>query len=144
MRKIITVSFAVLILAGTGLAFSWPYLKMGFADSAHYTEDDKPEYEYYTPDLLKNMPRISDHYEFSFSNISGPQAYVFSVHFQGTADSIAIQNYLKTQGYEAQKTCHVEAVCWRSYKSNDVISIAKFTSPDEIFVDLYRSPYTNL
>jgi hypothetical protein len=142
VRKFITVTFAVLALTGIGLALGWPYLKMGFTSSAHYTEKDKLEYEYYTPELLKKMPRISDNYEFSYSNISGPQAYVFSVHFQGASNGIEIQNYLKNEGYELQGTCDVEAECWRSYKSNDVISIAKFSSPNEIFVDLYRSPYT--
>lgn len=142
MRKFITFSAAVLMLSGVTLTFAWPYFKMGFASSAHYTEQDKREYQYYTPELLKKMPRISDNYEFSYSNISGPQAYVFSIHFQGSSDSIKIQNYLKVEGYELQKTCNVEAECWRSYKNNDVISIAKLSSPNEVFVDLYRSPYT--
>ena len=141
MKKFIIVS-VVLGLVGVALAFGWPYIKMGFASSAYYTERDKPEYEYYTPELLKKMPRISNNYEFSYSNISGPQAYVFSVNFHGSSDSIEIQNYLKTKGYKLQKTCHVEAVCWQSYKNNDVISIATFPSSNEVFVDLYRSPYT--
>ncbi|WP_338049344.1 hypothetical protein [Rosenbergiella gaditana] len=52
MKKCITVSI-VLVLTGVALAFGWPYLKMGFASSAYYTERDKAEYEYYTPELLK-------------------------------------------------------------------------------------------
>ncbi|MBT0724866.1 hypothetical protein HH682_10590 [Rosenbergiella sp. S61] len=141
MRKFTTVFSVVLLFVGVALTLGWPYLKMGFASSANYTERDKREYDYYTPELIKKMPRISDNYEFSYSNISGPQAYVFSVHFQGARDSIKIQNYLKTEGYELQKTCDVEAECWRSHKTNDVISIAKFLSSNEIFVDLYRSSY---
>lgn len=73
MKKYITVS-VVLVLTGVALAFGWPYLKMGFASSAYYTERDKAEYEYYTPELLKKMPRTSDDITFEFGKVSGPQA----------------------------------------------------------------------
>lgn len=80
MKKFIIVSVVLGLVSGA-LAFGWPYLKIGFASSAYYTERDKPEYEYYTPELLKKIPRISNNYEFSYSNISGPQAYVFFSKF---------------------------------------------------------------
>lgn len=47
------------------LYLGWPYLKIGFASSAHYTDKDKIEYEYYTPEVLKKMPRISNSHEFT-------------------------------------------------------------------------------
>ncbi|WP_191922201.1 hypothetical protein [Pantoea agglomerans] len=86
MKKFITVS-VVLGLVGVVLAFGWPYIKMGFASSAYYTERDKPEYEYYTPELLKKMPRISDDYAFEFGNVSGPEANVFTVRYHGTSET---------------------------------------------------------
>lgn len=144
MRKFITASFAVLVLAGIGLAFGWPTLKMGFTSSAHYTEEDKQEYEYYTPEILKKIPKISNNYNFDYSKGPGRDEYVFTVHFYGAKakDSNVIINYLKHEGYELQKTCDVEAECWRSNKNTDVITIAHFTSLKEIFVQIYRSPYT--
>lgn len=138
MRKFITVSAAVLVLAGVALAFGWPYLKMGFASSAYYTERDKREYEYYTPELLKRMPRISNNYEFSYSNISGPQAFVYGVHFYGITDTSKIRDYLISKGYEPQKQCQTEAECWRSPQSKDVVSIYGLAKPDLVGVEIYR------
>lgn len=79
MRKSLALLSCVVIVAGITLMCVWPRLAMEFADSAHYTEKDKREYEYYTPDLLRKMPRISDDYEFSYSRISGPDAVVYGV-----------------------------------------------------------------
>ena len=142
MRKTLVALVGVIIIAGIALVFGWPYVRMEFATSAHYTEQDKREYEYYTPDILKRMPRVSDNYSFDFSKGSGRNEFVFTIHFYGIKDSGVIINFLKSEGYEPQKTCDVEAECWRSYKNNDVISIAYFTSPKEVFVQIYRSPYT--
>ncbi|MCU5771154.1 hypothetical protein N5923_02430 [Erwiniaceae bacterium BAC15a-03b] len=143
MRKRTKFWIGAILVAGMLLTAVWTFLKLEFAGSASYTEQDWLKYEFYTPELLKKMPRISDDYNFDFANITGPEALVFSVHFQGTTDSSEIQNYLRAKGYEPQKTCSIEAECWRSYKSNDVISIGKFMSSKEIFVDIYRSPYTD-
>ncbi|AUX72205.1 hypothetical protein [Erwinia pyrifoliae] len=142
MKKHVIFRTCVIFVAAIILATGWTFLKLEFAGSAYYTEKDWLEYEFYTPDLLKRIPRISDEYTFEFGNVTGPEAHVFSVHFQGVTDSNEIRNYLKSEGYEPQKTCNVEAECWRSYKNNDVISVAKFLSPKEVFVDVYRSPYT--
>ena len=142
MRKCIIFRTCVIFVVGMILAAIWTFLKLEFASSAYYTKQDWLEYEFYTPGLLKKMPRVSDEYQFEFGNITGPEAHVFSVHFQGATDSSDIRDYLKAEGYELQKTCNLEAECWRSYKNNDVISIVKRLSPKEIFVDIYRSPYT--
>lgn len=143
MKKFITVFSVVSLFVGVALTLGWPYLDMGFSSSANYTQRDKREYDHYTPELLKRMPRISDNYEFSYSNISGPQAFVYGIQFNGTNDASRIREYLISEGYELQKTCNVEAECWRSHKTNDVISIANFLSSKEIFVDLYRSSYND-
>lgn len=57
MRKSVTVALGVIVAAGIVLTAALPYVKMEFAGSAHYTEQDTREYEYYTPELLKNMLR---------------------------------------------------------------------------------------
>ncbi|MDX5628281.1 MULTISPECIES: hypothetical protein [unclassified Brenneria] len=100
MRKLITALAAVLLLAGAAFVFVWAYLKMEFASSAHYTEQDKREYAYFTPDLLKNMPMISNDYRFEYGNVTGPEAHVFTVHFYGTTDSNVIRDYLRSEGDE--------------------------------------------
>lgn len=140
-RKLIKASTLALFMGGIVLAFAWPYVKMEFASSAHYTEQDTQEYEYFTPDLLKNMPRITNDYRFEYGNVTGPEAHVFTVHIFGTTDSSTIRDYLRAQGYEPQKVCDVEAECWRSRRNSNVVTIAKFVSPEEVFIQLSQSPY---
>ncbi|MEW5289709.1 MULTISPECIES: hypothetical protein [Erwinia] len=142
MRKAIIVLIGVIVISGVVLLVGWPYVKMEFVNSAHYTEQDIREYEYYTPEILKKIPRVSNNYSFDFSKGPGNDESVFTVHFYEAKDSSIITGYLRSEGYERQKTCDVEAECWRSHKNNDVISVAYFTSPKEIFVQIYRSPYT--
>jgi len=50
MKKILT-GLAIAVLIGViMLAVAWPYIKMEFASSAHYTEQDKREYEFIRQD----------------------------------------------------------------------------------------------
>lgn len=56
MRKAIAMLMSVVVISGIALVIIWPHLKMEFASSAHYTSQDKREYEYYTPELLKKCP----------------------------------------------------------------------------------------
>ncbi|MDK1702531.1 hypothetical protein OSR40_002130 [Serratia rubidaea] len=142
MRKSVTVALGVIVAAGIVLAAALPYLKMEFADSAHYTEQDTREYEYYTPELLKNMPKISNDYEFNYSNISGPQALVFGIQFNGTTDTGKIRDYLVSEGYQPQQQCQTEAECWRSAQSKDVVSFYQSTELNLVSVEIYRSEYT--
>jgi len=141
MKKIL-IGLAVAVLVSIiVLAIAWPYVKMEFASYAQYTEQDTREYEYFTPELLKNMPRITNDYRFEYGNVTGPEAHVFTVHIYGTTDSSTIRDYLRAQGYEPQKVCDVEAECWRSHKNSNVVTIAKFVSPEEVFIQLSQSPY---
>lgn len=141
MKKIL-IGLAIAVLVSIiVLAVVWPYVKMEFASYAQYTEQDTREYEYLTPDLLKNMPRITKDYRFEYGNVTGPEAHVFTVHIYGTTDSSTIRDYLRVQGYESQKVCDVEAECWRSHKNSNVVTIAKFVSPEEVFIQLSQSPY---
>lgn len=142
MKKTIIAIISVVAIAGISLIVGWPYVRMGFASSAHYTAKDRREYEYYTPIILKKIPKISDTYSFDFSKDSDRNESVYTVHFYGAKDSNLIIRYLRSAGYQRQKTCDVEAECWRSFKNNDVITIAHFTSPQEIFVQVYRSSDT--
>ncbi|BFO10846.1 hypothetical protein GGER_33560 [Serratia rubidaea] len=59
MKKSSKIVGIVAVLIVAGLLYSWPLIQMEFAGSAHYTEQDKREYAFYTPDILKKMPRIS-------------------------------------------------------------------------------------
>ena len=146
MNKRIIAKVVGVFIVGSFLAVIWIFCKLFFAGSASYSESDWVEYEFYTPDLLKGMPRISDKHQFDFNNITGPDAHVFTVHFYGATDSKKVRSFLKNKGYEPQSSCDVEAECWKKKHDpdNDVISVAKFQSPDEIFVQIYRkfgTPY---
>ena len=138
MKRNITVLFSVFIVGVIGLVAGWPYIQMDFASSAHYTELDNREYEYFTPDLLKEMPRISKNYAFSYSNISGPQAFIYSIQFNDTTDTREIREYLISKGYEQQKQCQTEAECWRSKRNKDIVSFYSLPELDLVEVEIYR------
>ncbi|MGB8664651.1 MAG: hypothetical protein WCD24_07795, partial [Serratia inhibens] len=84
MRKAFKIALGVVVVIMAAFAYLWPTIRMELAGSAHYTEQNKKEYDYYTPDILKNIPRISDRYEFDFYNVAGPGSLVYSVTFYGT------------------------------------------------------------
>lgn len=137
------VTIGAMLVIGFISLLAWPYIKMEFSSSAHYTENDEREYKYYTPKLLKEMPRISDHYSFQYANISGPQAFVFGVKFEGIADSRKVRDYLLSSGYLRQNQCDIEAECWRSTDSADEVTISASTVTNTVSVQIYRSSYRN-
>ncbi|MBS1204098.1 MAG: hypothetical protein H6R25_997 [Proteobacteria bacterium] len=53
MSRSLKLLTMVIVLIAAALIWSWPYITMEFAGSAHYTEQDSREYEFYTPDILK-------------------------------------------------------------------------------------------
>lgn len=140
-RKFIKATAIAVFVGVIVLTIVWPYVKMEFASSAHYTEQEKREYEFYTPELLKNMPRISTQYAFDFSNVSGPEAHVFTLTFYNVTETKAIRDYLTSSGYKLQKSCDVEADCWRNPMTTDVVTVANLLSEKGTFVQVYRSPY---
>ncbi len=142
LKKFLRMLACAVIVISAAFFFAWPYLKMEFASSAHYTQQDKREYEHYTPELLKKMPRITKNYTFEFGNISGPQAHVFTVRFYGTTDTRKIRDYLISVGYKPQAQCDAEAECWRIENSKDVVTLAAYALPDSVVVRIYRSPPT--
>ncbi|QHM77441.1 hypothetical protein C7M52_03440 [Mixta theicola] len=130
------------VVAGTLLFSAWTYIKMEFASSAYYSQQDKREYAFYTPELIKNMPRITDHYRFEYGNISGPEAQVFTIRFDGTTDTSKIRRYLMSVGYQPQAQCNVKAECWLSQSNTDIVTLFSYSSPDSVVLQIYRSPYT--
>lgn len=142
MRRSLKIGAVVVVAAAIGFAWLWPYIEMEFAGSAHYTEQDTREYEFYTPELLKNMPRITSQYIFSYTNISGPQAFVWDVEFNGTTDTSRIYAYLESAGYKLQPTCHVEAKCWQTTSNNYVVTVAAIDSDKSVLVQVVDSSYS--
>lgn len=134
VKTLITVIITIIIAA-----FAWPYVKMEFAGSAYYTQNDEKAYAFYTPDLLKRMPRISDRYTFQYMNISGPQAFVYGIRFEDTTDMQKIREYLAAAGYKPQMRCETKAECWRSGQSKDVVTLYNTTSPNNVVVQIYRN-----
>lgn len=137
--RILTI---VLVAIGAMFAFAWPYIKMEFAGSAYYTQQDSREYAFYTPELLKNMPRIAEHYSFEYGNISGPQAFVYGVKFEGTTETGRIRDYLLAAGYQPQTRCDVEAECWLSSRAKgDIVTLYTSDPLNMVGVQIYRTPY---
>ncbi|GKW22442.1 hypothetical protein R0L47_07185 [Pectobacterium polonicum] len=137
LLKIFAMLGITVIAAAVGSL--WPYIKMNFAGSAHYTEQDKREYAFYPPDFLKNMPRITARYGFNFSNVTGPEAKVWTMNFYGTEDTSKVHTYLTSMGYGKQDRCDVEAECWRTH---DVVTVATFDTDKSVMIQVYSSPYT--
>ncbi|HGM6860795.1 hypothetical protein [Serratia rubidaea] len=141
VQKIIAVIGSIVIVAVAAVfAYLWPTMKTEFAGSAQYTEQDSRLYNFYTPELFKNMPRISDHYDFNYASISGPEAQAFAVTFYGTTDISNVNAYLANMGYQPQGTCTVEAKCWRTTESKDVVMVAQLPKPERVFIQIYRRP----
>lgn len=127
------------VIVGVFVYF-WPTIKMELADSAHYTEKDKREYEYYTPDILKKMPKISEKYEFDFYNVAGPGSLVYSITFYNTNDTDRINTYLTSHGYIKQNTCSVEGICWSSSDPTETITVSTVAKMNAVMVQVDRSP----
>lgn len=143
MRKAFVVLISVIALAGVALAICWPYVRMEFASSAYYTEQDKQAHEHYTPELLKKIPRISENYKFEFGRITGTEANVFTVRFYGVSETQTIRYYLKSKGYEPQASCDVEAECWKSHATQDEVTVGNIHSEKGVIVQIYRRLYSN-
>lgn len=87
------------------------------------------------------MPRITDRYDFNFSNVTGPEAKVWTVNFYGTEDTSKVHTYLTSMGYKKQERCDVEAECWRAAGTHDVVTVATFDTDKSVVVQVYSSPY---
>ncbi|EOV3270964.1 hypothetical protein ACOM1Z_003585 [Cronobacter dublinensis] len=112
----------VVVLCGFAI-YAIPFIKMEFAESAHYTEKDSREYSFYTPEILQEMPRISEKYEFSFMNVTGPAAHVNVVKFYGTIDATKVDEYLLNKGFKKQDKCDIEATCWHGSDPRETIYV---------------------
>ncbi|HDF2340727.1 TPA: hypothetical protein PC598_000249 [Morganella morganii] len=122
MRNSIKVVIGMGVLICIGLVYFWPYVQMEFAESAHYTEQDKREYDFYTPEILKKMPRVSNDYSFDFANITGPATHVNAIKFSGVKDVSQIEKYLISSGY-VKRACDFEQPCWRNLDPQESIYI---------------------
>ncbi|MEN3753804.1 hypothetical protein [Mangrovibacter yixingensis] len=136
MSKRIKFLVIFIVLVGGLVAYFTPVIKMELAESAQYTENDKREYNFYTPELLKKMPRIAEQYDFHFANISGPAAHIYSVTFYGTHDTSKIDDYLSSNGYKKQQSCNIEADCWQAGDPQAEITVSKLESPESLQVSL--------
>ena len=133
----------VLMVIAICSSYFWPNIKMRLAGNAQYTEFDKAKYDYYTPKVLKKMPRISQVYDFNYTNISGPKADVWSVTFYNTKDTWKISEYLSMAGYEKQEKCDIEAECWCLRGSDEVLTVVNMNSSNAVRVDILKSLYND-
>lgn len=124
MRNALKIFTAVAVVIIVGLAWTWPYIEMSFEGSAHYTEQDKREYEFYTPDVLREMPRISPRYDFNYVNITGPAAFIHAVSFYDIDDSGKVDLYLEEKGYTKQDDCFIDGKCWKGRDPEETITVA--------------------
>ncbi|KAA8994552.1 hypothetical protein FJU30_26180 [Affinibrenneria salicis] len=131
------ITLIILVVCVIGLFYGLQYLKMEFADGADYTQQDKREYDYYTPELLKNMPRVSNVYRFHYSNVSGPNpALVYQASFYGTTDIRKIDTYLEKNGYKKTGVCNTNGDCWIGKDPNITVFVGIEENPGTIRVEM--------
>lgn len=140
MRTPFKVALSIVGIIAAIFAYSWPTIKMELAGSAHYTEQNKREYNFYTPDILKKMPRISDRYEFDFYNVTGPGSLVYSVTFYNTNDISKVNAYLVSLGYIKQDSCSVEGECWNGNDSTETVTVSAVSKINAVMVQVDNSP----
>ncbi|MFC0141415.1 hypothetical protein ACFFJN_15690 [Erwinia mallotivora] len=140
MRGPVKTTLVATLLITVALAYFWPWIKMELAGSAHYTERDKREYAFYTPTILKNMPRISELYEFDFYNVSGPGALVYSVTFYNTNYTSRVSSYLADHGYIKQASCVVEGDCWRGSDPVQMVTVSAVSKINVVMIQVDNSP----
>jgi len=136
MRKSLKMLSVIVVVIASALTYAWPYIEMEFAGSAHYTEQDKREYNFYTPDILKEIPRISSHYDFDFANITGPATHVYAVRFYNTEDTSKINAYLSSLGYKRQSSCNIDNVCWRGKDALETVMVRTLKSEKGVVVQV--------
>jgi hypothetical protein len=136
MHRPIKRAIAVIVIISAMLSWFWPYITMNFAGRAHYTEIEKRKYEFYTPELLKRMPRISSRYDFDYVNVTGPASHIYSIRFYDINDSSRVDEYLKSARYLKQKRCHVEAACWQRKNSEEIVTVSHLTGSNAILVSV--------
>lgn len=136
MRNTYKILTAAVVVISVALVWAWPYIAMDFAGSAHYTEQDLREYEFYTPNILKEMPRVSSRYDFDFSNTTGPASQVYAITFYEADRQDAVDAYLSSKGYTKQKDCHIKAVCWRGSDSEETITVSNLKAESIILVSV--------
>ncbi len=124
----------------TWLLFIWPTLKVELEGSMVYRQSDFREYYLLTPDLLKEMPRISDDYFFAFANVSGQVIFISTVTFENTTVTSDIKKYLRSRGWVEQKNCHLEAKCWQKNGNREVLSVVTNTRENYVRVQIADSP----
>ncbi|AHG19288.1 hypothetical protein Z042_06395 [Chania multitudinisentens RB-25] len=135
MRNSYKILAVVAVVMVATLAYAWPYIAMEFAGSAHYSEQDTREYEFYTPEILKRMPRISPRYDFDFANITGPATHVYAVKFYDTEATKEIEEYLESTGY-MQEMCDFEVVCWRSSDPQESVYVGTLNGEKTVIIQV--------
>lgn len=140
MRSKVKVAlFIVVVIVGLFVCI-WPTVEMELAGSAHYTEQDKKEYEYYTPDILKQIPRISGTYFFDFYKIDEQGARVYSVTFYNTQDTNKINARLTSLGYARQDNCSVEGDCWIASDPTERVTVSAVPEINAVIVKMDNTP----
>ncbi|HCM9255017.1 TPA: hypothetical protein QIB60_000906 [Enterobacter cloacae subsp. dissolvens] len=87
-----------------------------------YRESDTISYSWFTSDLIKHVPRISQAYEFEYRSQDGASPEMNSVTFYHTRDAEKLRNYLKEKGFTYETTDSFGEQ-WTHYDSGLVTSL---------------------
>ncbi|QDY41656.1 hypothetical protein [Candidatus Pantoea soli] len=137
MKTSLRITLSILITCALGLAWGLHFLRMELADGADYTEQDTQQYEFYTPDLLKKMPRITESYRFHYSNVSGPNpARIFQLRFTGVTDNAPIKTYIERNGYKKSEACSFAGDCWAGQDPDIRVTVEVREKPRSLLITL--------
>lgn len=134
MRKSMKTALAILAVLMAAIIFSWNGIKMRMTDSATYTQDDASQYEYFTPDLLKEMPRISHKFDFDYAVIDGNPRQINAIKFYGTENDQQVISYLKSRGFSSAPDCNAGFVCWSGSDPKVTVSVGNIKPGEGVIV----------
>ena len=113
------------------------YLLLPYEPEMTYRESDRVRYHLYTPESIKQAPRLSTDYTFSHSAANGQQDTA-GVCFSGVSDTAALKQYLVLRGYSFARKAPAGEL-WTSERSQDVyFTVISRVSPGKQ-VCLYES-----
>ncbi|ATA25668.1 hypothetical protein RBA63_03865 [Brenneria goodwinii] len=97
------------------------YLFIPVTDKAEYKESDLYSYYFYTDKDIKNAPRVSDRYSFSYVSPDGGQGEMSTITFHG-GDLAPLEAYLKKMKFSLyRKEDNGRSQIWLSESEKNVV-----------------------
>ncbi len=104
MKK--NIRIILLIIAALFIVWNVILIKFtpGPGESSRYKESDFLSYYWFTDNLIKNAPRISNHYQFEYWELDGSSPRMSIIEYHDATDADALRDYLNHMKFNKKKT----------------------------------------